>query len=373
MKIALVADHLGSTSSTGTPDLPLAAALAARGHQVTTYTGAPGRPAPAGVEVVGLGPDGAALDGDPLRSLPDVGGRLAARWAADPPDVIHALTWTSGLAALSGARDRDIPLVQTFDGPSARGSAIDDGRRVRMEAAIARSAALMVARCTAEVADLTGLGVPRAGVTVIPCGVDVVRFTPRGGTTQGAGRQRVIALGAGGGYAGEHGTAMVVRAMRRAPHAQLLIVGGPDPADPSRRPAVGWDATARVQRTGPLAPADLADLLRGADVAVCAATHEPSAADALAAMACGVPLLATAVDALADVVAEGATGELVAPRQPQALAAALHDLLGDPTRLAGYRLAATDRAHARYAWEQVAADTEAAYQRVAAQASYAVA
>jgi len=59
-------------------------------------------------------------------------------------------------------------------------------------------------------------------------------------------------------------------------------------------------------------------------------------------MICGVPVVATAVNAVPDLVVPGETGLLVPPRRPAALAAAIGELLDSPA-LAG-RLAATARA-----------------------------
>src|SRR5262249_60302682 len=96
MKIALVTDQLGAPD--GADDYPvdparrvlaLARALAGQGQQVTVYSSQ-----------------------DP--HIAAMASRLADRWSCDPPDVIHAHFWTSGLAALAGARDLDIPVVQTF-------------------------------------------------------------------------------------------------------------------------------------------------------------------------------------------------------------------------------------------------------------------
>src|SRR5262249_27022073 len=194
--VALVADRVGPLSEAGTADVvaaPLARTLAARGHQVTLYVNQLGVPAPAGVETVQLGTEPPARDprqprptgwagappapdvDDPLRRLPERTRQLAEGWSVARPDLVHAMSWTAGLAALAAARDTATPVVQTFDGLGRLRRRLDGRarRRTRLEAAVARSATLIVARSTEEVVELAALGAPRAAVTVIPCGIDL--------------------------------------------------------------------------------------------------------------------------------------------------------------------------------------------------------
>ena len=371
MKIALVADHVGPLSRSGEIDaaaVPMAAALADRRHEVTLWTHRAEVPAPAGVTMRTLpGHDG-------VRDIPTAAGELATTWAADRPDVVHALSWTAGLTSLSAGRDLDIPLVQTF-GDLARPGQPDATARSRLEAAIARSARLLVAQSTAAAADL-GRRVSRVAVAMIPCGVDVDVFRPAALSAQRPpGPPRVVALCP---LTGEYGADMAVRALRWAPHAELTIVGGPPPADLPTDPAavrlseevVRCRVTGRVHLTGAIPDADLAELLRCADLVVCPATSEPVGAGALAALACGSPVLATDVDALSDIIAEQACGELVPPRRPEDFGRALHDLLTDRTRLAGYRIVAADRA-LNYAWPRIASTLEAAYHQTVSHPSRA--
>jgi glycosyltransferase involved in cell wall biosynthesis len=65
------------------------------------------------------------------------------------------------------------------------------------------------------------------------------------------------------------------------------------------------------------------------DVFVLASRHEGSPLALLEAMATGVPVVATRVSGLAEVVRDGTTGVLVEPEQPQALADAVINLLAD--------------------------------------------
>jgi glycosyltransferase involved in cell wall biosynthesis len=81
-------------------------------------------------------------------------------------------------------------------------------------------------------------------------------------------------------------------------------------------------------------------------------------------MACGRPVVATAVGGLVDSVADGVTGVLVPPRDPDALGRALAALLADGSRRAASGAAGVGRARDRDRWSRVAADTDAVYRQV---------
>src|SRR5215831_12148094 len=109
MRIALVASQSSSPRPRDTGQsqrvTSLAEALGRLGHKVTLYApnGSPALPAKATL-----------APGVTVEHLPAFSDHLARRWQQDPPDVAHAHFWTSGLAALAGARGLNLPVVQTF-------------------------------------------------------------------------------------------------------------------------------------------------------------------------------------------------------------------------------------------------------------------
>jgi type III pantothenate kinase len=117
----------------------------------------------------------------------------------------------------------------------------------------------------------------------------------------------------------------------------------------------------RVELRGRVERDDLPALLRSADVVVCAPWYEPFGIVPVEAMACGVPVVASAVGGMIDTVVDGVTGVHVPPRDPERLAGAIAPLLDDPERRAEYGRAGAARARRLYDWERIAASTLEVY------------
>jgi len=83
------------------------------------------------------------------------------------------------------------------------------------------------------------------------------------------------------------------------------------------------------------------------------------------ALACGAPVVATAVGAVPEVVTAG-TGVLVPPADPAALAAAIGGLLDDPARRRALGAAGCARMRAEFDWSVAGARTAAAYRHALA-------
>lgn len=389
MRIALVA-HNGSPLSPSTEQHPVSQAagvaahaqgLAKLGHRVTIYARRDSRALPGSailapqvtVEHVAAGPLAPLSAGELAANVARFGDYLAQRWRRNAPDLVHAYYWTSGLAALAASRGSGIPLVQTFGSLGAaerhHGCAGDTGgARIRMEGCLARSAQAVLAGTAEEAAEVLGMGVPRAAVTVVPCGVDTLEFIPEGPVAKRGNRHRLLAVA----RLGENqGLDTLLRVLARVPGAELVIAGGP-PRSQLRKNDAYLRLTGlakclgvadRLSFTGRVTAEGLPALLRSADMLVSAAPYDPCGAVAIASMACGTPVAAIAVGAYSDAVLDGTTGILVPPGRPEELARRIRDLLASPLRLEAYGIAAADRAGARYSWDRISREIENVYER----------
>ncbi len=106
---------------------------------------------------------------------------------------------------------------------------------------------------------------------------------------------------------------------------------------------------------------DVPQLLPGFDVFALASRYEGVPCVLVEAAAAGVPAVATAVNAVSDVVVPGETGLLVSPGQPRALGAAVRYLLDHPGEARRMAAAAHDRLGDRYQPEALGAVLEETY------------
>ena len=388
----MVSEHASPLAAVGGVDAggqnvhvaALAVALARRGHDVVVYTRRDDPSTPTRVrlargvtvEHVIAGPAQALPKDALLPHMQEFGRYLARVWDATPPDVVHAHFWMSGLAALIGRAGSGVPVAMTFHALGAvkrRHQGAKDSsppERLGLEASLARDADRVIATCSDEVFELIGLGMPRRSATVVPCGVDVEHFSPEGPAWPGAGRPRIVSLGR---LVERKGVDTLLEGLVGVPDAELVVAGGPvgtrldqDPeARRLRDLAERLGVSERVRLIGQVARDEAPQLLRSADLVASLPWYEPFGIVPLEAMACGKPVVASAVGGLVDTVVDGCTGVLVPPRRPDLFAAVARDLLADPARLTELSRAARERVTARYTWDRVALETESVYRQLA--------
>jgi glycosyltransferase involved in cell wall biosynthesis len=245
--------------------------------------------------------------------------------------------------------------------------------RILAEARIAREASQIIATSADESSELLHMGASPDRVTVVPCGVDLDRFRPTGPTEMRSPHPRVLVLGR---LVERKGIGNVLTALTSLPGVQLVVAGGPprdrfaDDADARRlqKLALELGVASRVEFRGAVDREDVPALLRSVDVVACCPWYEPFGIVAVEAMACGLPVVASAVGGLAESVVDGRTGLLVPPRRPDRIADALDRLLRDDALRARLGRAGARRAR-RYGWDTIAGETLAVAERICRRAA----
>lgn len=161
----------------------------------------------------------------------------------------------------------------------------------------------------------------------------------------------------------------------------VLLAGAPDTE------AIGREVAEQVERIGSqgrmrvfwvpemLPRRQVVQVLSHATVFVCPSIYEPFGLVNVEAMACGTPVVASAVGGIPEIVVDGETGWLVelepgddafgSPADPARVARDLADrinaLLGDPAEARRMGQAARARTEAEFAWPAIAEQTVALY------------
>jgi UDP-glucose:(heptosyl)LPS alpha-1,3-glucosyltransferase len=200
----------------------------------------------------------------------------------------------------------------------------------------------------------------RVPVTVIPNGVDLDDFAPAAAAARRPPGARARLLLVGAWERKGLATAIAALAGMRA-DAELRAVGAGD-RDRFRRLASRLGVADRVRLEPPRAR--IADAMREADLFVLPTRYDPFGMVIAEAMACGLPVVTSAVAGAADLIRDGESGRVVAdPADAAAFARAMDDVLADEARGAAMGRAAR-AAVADLGWDRIAQRTLEVYRRV---------
>jgi glycosyltransferase involved in cell wall biosynthesis len=403
LRIALISEHASPLATIGGVDAGgqniyvahVARGLARAGHHVDVLTR---RDAAALPPVVDVRPGVRVLHipaGPPQfvpkeALLPHMGAftRAAQRLLAASVryDVIHANFFLSGLVGLRLQERFGVPLVMTFHALGLvrrehQGAA--DGfplARIDIERRIVRHAERVVAECPQDKADLMRLyGANPGRIAVVPCGVDLAEFKP--GDKAAARRELgladdefvVLQLGRLVPRKGIDNVIRAVALLDPALNARLLVVGG-DSAEPDERttPEIGrlrgvaaeCGIAERVIFTGHRQRDRLRACYVAADVFATTPWYEPFGITPLEAMACGTPVVGSAVGGIKHSVQDGVTGFLVPPQDPPALAERLAQLQAHPLLAQALGRAGVRRTRSMFTWDRIAGELAEVYHTV---------
>jgi glycosyltransferase involved in cell wall biosynthesis len=301
--------------------------------------------------------------------------RLMRRWR---PHVVHTHTARAGFLGRLAARLAGVPVVvHTYHGHVLHGywGAGKTWLMRRLEQALARITDQLVTVSEQVKRDLVTYGVaPAQKIAAIPLGFDLQPLLNC--HSQGGEFRRELCLEDGAPLIGVVGRLFPIKNHRlflnaaarmahQLPSARFVIVGdGTLRADlehyarelgvADRAIFMGW------RRDLPRIYADL-------DVLVVSSDNEGTPVSAIEAMAAGCPVVATRVGGLVDLIADGETGCLVPPRDPDGLAAAVLCLLHNRQTARRMAQAARLMVGERFTIQRLITDVEQLYQRLLAQ------
>jgi glycosyltransferase involved in cell wall biosynthesis len=214
---------------------------------------------------------------------------------------------------------------------------------------------------------LLAAGVPDSHIEVISPGVEIPKELPSP-KARAEARARwnfsadEFVIGHAGAFTREKGQDVALRAAlllaARLPRARMLLVG-----DGPERIQLAREESGIVQLPGFMASLD--EFYAALDLYIMPSRSEGWGLTALRAMAFGIPVVASNVGGLPEVVESGKTGWLVPSESPEALAEAILNAASDPDRLCEYGRNARQRA-SQFSIERTVEQTEQLYRRLLA-------
>lgn len=299
---------------------------------------------------VGAFPISSFKSADAVRQM-----RAFARWCRERQvALVHTSELYSNTLFLPGAALGRVPV--RIGSRREINAGKSTGQLVLQRAAYA-CAHRIVANADAGAARLRSEGVPARRIAVIPNGLDLDRVIAAQPRTP---RRRVAMVA---NLRPEKGHDVLIEAaaqlLRRFPDAHFDLIG--DGTERQRLEQQTRDRGLAHAFTFAGHCEDVAARLAQADVFVLPSRSEAFPNAVLEAMAAGVPVVASAVGGILEVVADGETGLLVPPGDPASLAARIARLFADEALAA--RLASNGRArvHERYSFHRMVAAVESLY------------
>jgi D-inositol-3-phosphate glycosyltransferase len=303
-----------------------------------------------------------------------------------PYQLIHANFFMSALVASELKRKLNIPFVVTFHalGHVRRLHQGDQDKfpeeRLQIEESIVQDADQIIAECPQDKDDLIRYyEAPEDRITVIPCGFNPAEFYPLDRTlarrTLNLNLSEKIILQLGR-MVPRKGVDNVIRAlanvMAMGLEVRLLVVGGNGNGDPGNDPEIArlltladeLGVTPAITFTGKQSREVLKYYYSAADLFITTPWYEPFGITPLESMACGTPVIGSAVGGIKYTVEDGRTGYLVPPNDPEALGRKICQLLMDPGLLQRMKRNAIRRVNNLFTWTKVAGMVATVYEHV---------
>ena len=313
------------------------------------------------------------------QALQVVSTDLSMAAAVGSAQLVHSHTWYANLAGHLASMLYGIPHVMTMHSLEAlrpwKAEQLGGGYAVSTwcERTAASAAAAVVAVSDGMRADILAAypEIPAERVWVIRNGIDTSEYRPDPNTDVlerygiDLARPYVIFVGR---ITRQKGVPVLLRAASGLiPEAQLVLLAGAADTPEQLAEVTELVDGLRASRSGVfwipemLPKPDVIQLLSHATVFAIPSVYEPLGIVNLEAMACGTAVVGSRTGGIPEVVADGETGLLVPPGEPEPLAEALNVLLRDPDRAEAMGQAGRKRAVSEFGWPAIAAQTADLY------------
>ena len=257
-----------------------------------------------------------------------VWGRLLGTLRRERTHVLHAHKFGSNVWGTALGRVARVPVIVahehtwSYEGQPAR--------RFLDRDLVARGASTFIAVSRDDQRKMVEVeGIPVQRTTFVPNGIP----TPPAPTGKDVRTElgippEVRLIGSVGFLRPQKAFDVLVRAAAQLPESRVLIVGDGEDREALEALIGELGLADRVMLLG--RRLDVPDILAALDVAVCCSDFEGSPLSIMEYMASSLPVVATRVGGVPDLIDDGVEGLLVPPRDPAALAVAVARLLGDP-------------------------------------------
>ncbi len=291
------------------------------------------------------------------------------------PDLVHTHGGTAGVYGRLSAHKIGARTVHTYHGLHylhfARGLRRFGYHAIDRYLARRTTCLICVADADLALAEAHGLA-PEGKAHLIRNGIDTDRFTSsaeaRSVRRAGMCQSDRLVIGTVGRLHRQKGQASLIDAARivveRDSRARFVIVGEGEERGALEKRITATGLAGRFELIG--ARYDIPELLSEFDLFVLPSLWEGLPLTLLEAMAVGLPVVATSVDGIVEVVRDGMEGRLVPPNDAAALADALVDLLGSPERIESCGRRAVERVRSAFSIGRMIDETEAVYRKALA-------
>jgi glycosyltransferase involved in cell wall biosynthesis len=289
-------------------------------------------------------------------------------------DIVHTHGGTAGfwgrigVSVAGGSRASRPLLVHTYHGIHYLGTGSTVPSWFRMiDAALVSQTDGMICVCRSDYTKAVAAHIADPSRTVvIPYGIETEKFDRRAGERpagdRGPSGSRPFIFGNVGRLHKQKNQERLIEAFASAKfeNAELWIIGEGEmrPRLAKKIADLGLERTVRLLGE----QHDIPGLLEKMDIFVLPSLWEGQPLALLEAMTAGLPVIASDVDGIADLIGHGSNGLLVAPEDTAALAGSMRSLMADPVLRARLALEARNTIMSRYTAEGMAASIGELYE-----------